>query len=133
MPIRKVTDLSTIDAAQRLLRVFFNIAREWRLNPGEQQVLLGVSNDVFTSWRDAQVTSPLNDDTLVRLRHIVSIYAWLQMLVPVPERANAWLRRPNSAPLFGGEAALERMLDGNGEGLRSVAEYVQAARAADFS
>ena len=39
----------------------------------------------------------------------------LHVLFPVPERADAWVRRPNSAPFLGGQSALDRMLAGTGQ------------------
>ena len=44
------------------------------------------------------------------------------------ERADEWLRRPNSAPLFGGQSALQRMLGGQVADLYVVRQYLDAQR-----
>ena len=49
-------------------------------------------------------------------------------LFPVGERADAWIRKPNAAPLFGGESALARMLGGRVADLFQVRQYLDAVR-----
>ena len=44
------------------------------------------------------------------------------------ERADAWLRKPNDAPLFGGRTALDRMLAGQVSDLFVVRQYLDAQR-----
>ena len=43
-------------------------------------------------------------------------------------RADEWLRKPNSAPLFGGHSALDRMLGGQVADLYVVRQYLDAQR-----
>ena len=47
---------------------------------------------------------------------------------PEPTQADAWLHKPNAAPLFGGHSALERMLSGNVADLYVVRQYLDAQR-----
>ncbi len=129
----QVKDLGTIDAARQVLRAFFNIAKAWQLAPREQEVLLGVSQPTCYRWRNDQVASALSGDTLERLGYILNIYAALQILLPVQERADAWVRQPNTAPLFGGEPALKRMLGGRVGDLKVVADYLDAMRGGEFA
>jgi hypothetical protein len=129
----QTTDLGTVEAARKVLRAFFNIAKAWRLVPGEQGALLGVSQPTCYRWRNGQTTAALPGDTLERLGYVLNIYAALQILLPVPERADAWVRQPNTAPLFGGEPALSRMLGGRVGDLKVVADYLDAMRGGDFS
>lgn len=126
-------DLGTVDAARSALRLFFNIAARWKLSPSEQEVLLGVSQPTCYRWRNGQVASALDRDTLERLGYIMNIFAALEILLPVPERADAWVRQPNTSPLFGGEPALKRMLGGQVGDLKVVADYLDAQRGGDFS
>ncbi len=65
---------------------------------------------------------------LERLSYLFGIYAALQVLLPEQERADAWLRKPNSAPLFGGQPALQRMLGGQVADLFVVRQYLDAQR-----
>jgi len=130
---RSTSNLGTVDAARKVLRTFFNIARAWHLTNGEQEVILGVSQPTCYRWRNDQVASALSADTLERLGYVLNIYAALQILLPVQERADAWIKQPNTAPLFGGESALKRMLGGRVGDLKVVADYLDAMRGGEFS
>jgi hypothetical protein len=52
----------------------------------------------------------------------------LQILLPDPAAADAWVRRPNQAAAFGGQSALQHMLAGNLSDLNRVRRYLDAAR-----
>ena len=65
---------------------------------------------------------------LERLSYLLGIYKSLQILLPDPVAADAWVRRPNTALLFGGRSALERMLSGQVADLYVVREYLDAQR-----
>lgn len=110
------------------LRTFFRIAERWGLSVDEQKTLLGVaSSSTFYKWkRDPQVTLP--PDTLERISYILGIYKALQILLPDEQAADAWVRRPNHAPPFGGRSALERMLSGHVSDLYVVRQYLDAQR-----
>lgn len=111
------------------LRAFFNIARDWSLSADEQIVLLGSpGRSTFFKWKAAPQTARLGRDTLERLSLILGIYKALQILLPQPEAADTWVKRPNSAPPFGGRPALERMLAGNVSDLVAVRQYLDAMR-----
>ncbi|QPF74245.1 DUF2384 domain-containing protein [Roseateles sp. DAIF2] len=115
-------------AAAAALRTFFNIAKAWELSNEEQQRLLGCGRTTFFDWKAGRIKRGLDGATLERLSHLFGIYAALQILLPIPERANAWMRRPNSAPLFGGGTALERLLGGQVSDLFVVRQYLDAQR-----
>ncbi|WP_408146971.1 MbcA/ParS/Xre antitoxin family protein [Paraburkholderia strydomiana] len=111
------------------LRAFFNIARDWDLNADEQIVLLGSpGRSTFFKWKAAPETARLGRDTLERLSLLLGIYKALQILLPQPSAADAWIKRPNSAPPFGGRRALDRMLAGNISDLVAVRQYLDAMR-----
>jgi hypothetical protein len=121
-------DLSTREAGQALLRTFFNIADAWKLTGAERMALLGVrSRSTFHLWREGK-SGPLSADTLERLSYVFGIYKALQMLLPSAEAADAWVRKPNAAPLFNGQSALERMLSGHVADLYEVRRYLDAQR-----
>lgn len=111
------------------LRTFFNIAKAWKLSREEQMRLLGLkAGSTYYKWREAPERARLARDTLERLSYIFGIYKALQILLPDPAAADAWVRRPNKAPLFAGRSALERMLSGNVADLYVVREYLDAQR-----
>jgi len=115
------------------LAVFFRIAARWGLSAAEKQTLLGTSRTVFFRWQSGQVAAGLDGATAERLSYLFRIYAALQVLLPVPERADAWLRQPNSSPLFGGNTALTRLLGGRVGDLKEVADLLDAQRGGDFA
>jgi hypothetical protein len=111
------------------LRAFFKIAHDWSLNTDEQIVLLGEpGRSTFFKWKQEPQSARLNRDTLERLSLILGIYKALQILLPRPEAADTWIKRPNSAPPFNGHAAIERMLAGNVSDLVAVRQYLDAMR-----
>nr|WP_295079868.1 MbcA/ParS/Xre antitoxin family protein [uncultured Roseateles sp.] len=121
-------DLQSKAAAEAALRTFFNIAAAWGLSNEEQQRLLGCGRSTFFDWKAGRVKSGLDAATLERLSHVFGIYAGLQILLPIPERADAWIKKPNTAPLFGGGSALSRMLGGQVSDLFVVRQYLDAQR-----
>lgn len=126
-------DLSTVDSARTVLKTFFRIAAAWGLTPGQQEAILGVSQPTCYRWRNGQVNAALPGDTLERIAYVLNIYAALQILLPIPERADQWIHQPNTAPLFGGESALKRMLGGRVGDLKAVADYLDWQRGGEFA
>ena len=115
-------------ASSPALRTFFRIANAWKLENREQMALLGnPPRSTFFRWRRAKGVV-LPKDTLERLSYIFGIYAALQVLLPRAEAADAWIRKPNAAPLFGGRSALDRMLSGQVGDLFLVRQYLDAQR-----
>src|SRR5687768_11331303 len=87
-------DLATREAGQALLRTFSSIADAWKLTTAERMALLGVrSRSTFHLWREGK-SGALSADTLERLSYVFGIYKALQMLLPSPEAADAWVRKP---------------------------------------
>ena len=127
-PEPRAVDLATREAAQALLRTFFNIADAWHLSSRESMTLLGLrSRSTYHLWKSGKA-GPLSPDTLERISYVLGIYKALQMLLPSDEAADAWIRKPNAAQLFGGRSALERMLSGNVADLYEVRRYLDAQR-----
>lgn len=124
---RPAPDIGDLSAAG--LRAFINIARDWALSADEQIKLLGSpGRSTYFKWKNAPESARLTRDTLERLSLILGIYKALQILLPEPRAADTWLRRPNTAPPFGGRPALDRMLAGNISDLVAVRQYLDAMR-----
>ncbi|MET0225794.1 MAG: MbcA/ParS/Xre antitoxin family protein [Dokdonella sp.] len=116
------------DLGAPALRAFFAIAERWDLRVNEQRRLLGEPPEsTFYKWKRER-DAVLSRDVLERISYVLGIYKNLGILFPEPERADAWIRKPNSAPTFGGESALERMLSGNVADLYVVRQYLDAQR-----
>lgn len=115
-------------AGAAAFRTFFRIAEAWSLSAEEQMTLLGItSRSTFYKWRN-DPPARLSPDLLERLSYLFGIYKDLQVLLPEPAAADGWLRRPNTAPLFNGRSALERMLSGRVADLYVVRQYLDAER-----
>lgn len=121
-------DLRSPDTAKAALKTFFRIAEAWRLDVREQMALLGLrSRTSLAAWRRGEVGA-LSPDALERLSYVFGIYGALQVLLPNPQAADEWIRKPNDAPLFGGRSALERLRAGNVADLFLVRQYLDAQR-----
>jgi hypothetical protein len=124
----KETDLATREAGRALLRTFFSIAEAWKLSAREAMTLLGLrSRSTYHVWKEGK-SGPLPRDTLERISYVLGIFKAVQMLLPSDEAADAWLRKPNAAPLFGGGSALDRLMSGNVADLYEVRRYLDAQR-----
>ena len=111
------------------LRAFFNITRDWGLTIDEQMVLLGApGRSTFFKWKSTPESADLKRDTLERVSYLLGIYKALQILLPATAAADAWVKKPNTAPLFGGKSAIDRMLGGNVADLLAVRQYLDVRR-----
>ena len=126
-PTQAAVDLTSTRAAGAALRTFFRLADAWNLSVAEQTTLLGVARATLYQWKQGKV-APLDRHLLERLSHLFGIYSSLQILFPASGRADEWVRKPNSARLFGGRSALDRMLGGQVSDLFVVREYLDAQR-----
>jgi Antitoxin Xre/MbcA/ParS C-terminal toxin-binding domain/Antitoxin Xre-like helix-turn-helix domain len=110
------------------LRTFFRIADSWRLSSEEARTLLGnPPRSTYFVWKKTG-QGQLARDTLERVSYLLGIYKALQILLPDAGAADAWVRKPNAAPVFGGRPALQRMLSGNVADLYVVRQYLDAWR-----
>lgn len=110
------------------LRAFFNIASAWNLSAVQQRNLLGnPPSSTFFKWK-RELSGSLPRDVLERISYVLGIYKALQILIPDEARADAWISSSNTAPMFGGHSALDRMLGGNVGDLYAVRQYLDAQR-----
>lgn len=125
-PSRQTAPAPRSDPGPAAFRAFLRLAELWRLSTDEQLVLLGSpARSTYFKWKK-EGAAHLSADTLERLSYLLGIFKALQILFPDPARADAWLRRPNEAPLFGGGTALERLLAGHVSDLYVVRQYLDA-------
>jgi hypothetical protein len=114
--------------APAALRTFFRIASAWELTQAEARALLGdPPESTYYKWKSGKVGS-VPSDLLERISYVLGIYKALQILLPDPAAADAWVRRPNAAPLFNGRSALELMLSGRVADLFLVRQYLDWER-----
>ena len=127
-PLQAAIPASPKDVSGPALRTVLRILSAWGLGAKDQIKLLGnPPKSTFYRWKQG-VGVVLSQDTLERLSYILGIYSALQVLLPKPEAADAWIKKPNAAPLFGGQSALARMLSGQVADLYIVRQYLDAQR-----
>jgi len=114
------------------LTAFFNIAMAWGLTADDERTLLGSPpRSTFFKWkseRDSKSPPKLPQDTLERISYIMGIYKALHILLPTSDAADAWIKKPNAAPVTAGRSALERMRGGRVVDLADVRRYLDAER-----
>lgn len=116
------------DLAGPGLRAFFRITKAWGLSAEQERRLLGSpARSTFFRWK-ANQAGALGHDVLERISYVLGIYKALHILLPSPAQADGWVQRENSAPLFGGGSALQRMLGGQVADLYVVRQYLDAQR-----
>ncbi len=131
-PVPSAPNLAELSAAG--IRAFTRIAQLWGLSVDEQLQLLGApARSTFFAWRKHPERASLPKDTLERISNLLGIYKSLQILFPEADAADAWVRKPNAAPIFGGRSALERMLGGNVSDLNAVRRYLDSVRGGGWS
>ena len=127
-PSPKAVNLQSAAAGAAAVRTFWRLAEGWKLTTAEQLTLLGIGRTTLYQWKQGRV-GPLDRHVLERLSYLFGIHAALKILLPVPVRANEWIRKPNSTPFLGGTSALDRMLGGQVADLFVVRQYLDAQRA----
>jgi hypothetical protein len=116
------------DLAGPALRAFFQITRRWGLNTDQERRLLGnPGRSTYFRWKQ-KLAGPLPQDVLERISYLLGIYKALHILFPNDEQADGWVNRANTAPAFGGQSALQRMLAGQVSDLFVVRQYLDAQR-----
>jgi hypothetical protein len=116
------------ELAPAALRTFFRIASVWDLSQAEARTLLGdPPESTYYKWKSGRVGS-VSNDLIERISYVLGIYKALQILLPDAAAADAWVKRPNTAPLFNGRSALDLMLSGRVADLFLVRQYLDAER-----
>ena len=119
------------DLAPTAIRAFASLAAIWKLTGAQQARLLGLEPTQLSTlykWKSQPKRANLSHDTLDRISYLVGIYKALHLLLPDDAAADAWVHRPNSAPIFGGRSALALMLGGSMRELFLVRSYLASER-----
>ncbi len=125
---KKQADITPEKLAKAGLKAFFGITEDWRFTSEQQRIVLGnPPTSTFYKWKKER-QGTLSEDTLERISYIIGIYKALGILLPTEEQANDWIKKPNSAPLFNGQSALDKMLAGRVVDLADVRRYLDAQR-----
>ncbi|KRS12684.1 antitoxin Xre/MbcA/ParS toxin-binding domain-containing protein [Roseovarius indicus] len=108
-----------------VMDAFAKLAEDWELSTDEQITLLGSpGRSTFFKWKKSGGNLP--HDTIERISHLLGIYKSLQIVLPDPAAADAWVKKPNT--YFDDRSALDVMLEGNVVDIYKVREYLDAQR-----
>lgn len=114
------------------LKAFRHITSAWGLSTNDQVKLLGQpSRSTYYRWLRKQRSGErlvIPQDVLMRISGVLNIYRSLVELFPIEDEALTWLRGKHFAQDFGGRAPLAVLLEAEGNGIDTVARYLNAWR-----
>lgn len=106
-----------------LLSAFRKVAAALGLTLLEQAALLGVARATLAGWKGTPGGDP---DKLDRMALFVGLYGLACQAFPGERGGEGWLRRPNQAAPFKGQAPLAYLLEGRFERLVRAYDHLQA-------
>lgn len=129
MKQQPITFFEPQQVATAALQGFFSITEKWALSARQQRILLGEpAESTFFQWKAQRKAKKLDPNTLERISYILGIHKALKILLPSDRAAHEWVKKPNEAPIFHGDSALSRMLNGRVADLYEVRRYLDAQR-----
>lgn len=112
--------------ARAMQRAVVNLFARWALSDAQARVLLGgIGARSYARWKAGDF-GRAGVDLRARLSNLMAIHKALRILFDDPQRAYAWVARPNAA--FGGRSALDVMLGGELTDIMRVRRYLDAQR-----
>jgi hypothetical protein len=123
------TGLDPERVSSAALQSFFNLSARWGLTAAQERILLGSpAESTFFKWKAEKTARRLGRDVLERVSYLLGISKALNILLPSRRAADEWVKKPNAAPLFNGQSALDRMLGGSLVDLADVRRYLDVQR-----
>ena len=113
--------------AAAMFRAALNLFRLWGVTDEEAATLLDMPVRSYRRWK-AGAPGRINRDGKARLSNIMGIHKALRIIFREPQRAYAWIKKPNAA--LAGRSALSVMLGGELTDLMRVRRYLDAERGA---
>ena len=125
-------DLSDHATRRRLspaaVRGFLAIMEKWDLrDPDARQLLGGMSTGSFYALKKEPKRRVLDQDTLTRISLLVGIFKALNILYS-PKLADAWMKLPNTNPIFRGLTTAAYIIQRGQPGMVSVRQLLDARR-----
>ena len=126
-----LVDLSAKAERERLspaaIKAFLNIMAKWDVRDEDARTLLGgISNGQFYEMKK-KPDRTLDADTLTRVSYLIGIFKALHILYS-RKLADAWVQRPNTNRIFGGQTALAFMIKGGLPAMQTVRRLLDARR-----
>jgi hypothetical protein len=109
------------------VKTFLKIMQTWQVRDEDARALLGgMSNGRFYEMKKKPART-LDADTLTRISYLIGIFKALNILYS-DKLADAWVQRPNTNRIFGGETALAYMIKGGLPAMQTVRRLLDARR-----
>ncbi len=127
-----IVDLTSLKERKRLsgsaIKAFFNIIDCWKVRDEDARLLLGgVTNGPYYEMKKNPEGRLLDTDKLRRASYLVGIFQAIPILHG-QALAAAWVRLPNSNPIFGGTTPLSYMTKGGVPAMQTVRRLLDARR-----
>ena len=119
-----MTDRPDAQVSRVALKAFWRVCERWHLDDVCAARILGV-DATKAELTKAEPFDTATPDMLVRISQILGIYSALHQLLPAVQ-ADQWVHARNTAPMYRGDAAIERIAGGTLDDLRAVREYLEA-------
>lgn len=104
------------------LTEFLKVTAAWRLNDYEARQLFAISRAVHRQLKKGRHTTIARDQS-ARISLLTEVYKGLHVLYG-SRQADAWIRLPNTNPIFGGDPPLDYMLQGGTSAIARVRDFV---------
>ncbi len=101
---------------------FLKVTSAWRLNDHEARQLFGISRRVHSQLKKGRHTTIARYQS-ARIALLTEVYKGLHVLYG-SRQADAWIRLPNTNPIFGGDPPLNYMLQGGTGAVVRVRDFV---------
>ena len=116
----------TDEEAHAAARAVINLFARWDLSDDEAcEILGGLSARSYARWKKGEI-GRIDRDLATRLSLLLGMHKALRYLYRDPDQAYGWVKKPNV--MFGGQRALDAMLEGSIFALERVRAYLDAER-----
>lgn len=128
----RIPDLSSeavrAEYTEAALEAFVRLTDIWRLNSKQACALVGEGSDrTWFRMKAREWHGVLSQDALTRISAMIGLYKGLHLLFSDP-LADDWIRRPNTEPVFGGDAPVDHMIKGGIPAMLATRSYIDALR-----
>ena len=106
-------------------KAIINQFEVWELTNEQAASLLEISPEGWSSIQSGDHDGIFTEEVGQRANALLRIHAALQAILMEP-RCHSWVHRPNKAPMFGGQTALNFMIAGGQPAILRVMRYLQA-------
>ena len=114
------------DSVQAMQRAVIMVFSHWGVTDEQAAVLLGgLSTKTFRRWKKQEYGNG-GRDLADRMSMLLGIHKALRVIYSDVDRGYRWVRAPNT--VFGGQSALDIMLQGGSEDIRRIRTYLDSAR-----